>query len=209
MGTNTSTCTMGFTARERGTNTPYVVTAAHCGEGGTFYHGPYLIGRSNRSNSNIFGARNGYDSLRVPDDGPQVGIRPWIFESIARPEYPVNAVGAPHLHRAGVSRCFSGRSTHGLVAGPTCGTSGHGPTTVTAPYTSGGLNYTTRNAYYFDTVCAKGGDSGAPVYRNGTLDGMVFGGRTSRFGCVGSSGTYYNLALHIADALNLNVFQTG
>lgn len=203
-------CTLGYTAYNKTSGAPYVVTNAHCGartEYQEYLQGDplYVVGGADLAIDRIFGTSPsghpyGYDAVRIREYGPDVGIRPFIWSNT--PEYHVWGVGDPSLHREGVERCYAGAVTNGQECGP----SGYGPAMKDAT-DSDGVRYSNAHSYSFSTICIPKGDSGSPVYRGGFTDGMLFSSNTNLFGgCTGFSGSHYNLTFWTADALNLRVF---
>lgn len=214
-------CTMSYTGYNKATNEAVVVTNAHCGRSvaNAFYRqgfnsgAGYDIGPRGPTADRVFGEIEpgvpyGYDAVRITDEGPLVGIRPFVYYSAPQAEYPVYAVGSSSLHVEGRSRCFAGRTTSGATDPALCGTSGYGP--AVKRYTeSDGRTWAMANSYSFNNVCAVLGDSGAPVINpsGNYLDGHVFGNETQFGQCplFPGTGTNYQLVEHSADALGIRV----
>lgn len=213
-----SNCTIGYTAYDKVTNVPFVVTAAHCGRG---YHSysqgdvsSYNIGRADYALDGLNGplpeepsTLSGYDVVRIPETGPNVGIRPFLYYSRQSPGYPIYGIGTEDLHRAGVSRCFSGRTTHGPEGAAQCGTSGQGPAVET--YVQDGQKWAMDGTYRFDDVCVLDGDSGGPVFNGPYLDGTLWGNTGGGFftTCTFTNGLAYHLVETTAELLGLRPFR--
>lgn len=210
-------CTLGYTAYDKVINVPFVVTAAHCGRGfRDYYQGngsSYYIGRADYALDGYRGSfpgepdtRFGYDAVRIPDTGPNVGIRPFIYYSRQWSEYPVYGIGTESLHRAGVSRCFSGRTTSGPEGEASCGTSGQGPSRES--YVQDGQKWVMDGTYRYDNVCSLDGDSGGPVFNGPYLDGTLWGNTGGGFfdTCTFANGLAYHLVETTVELLGLNPF---
>lgn len=216
---NYSRCTMSYTGYDKVANEAFVVTNAHCGRlsptPSNYWQGyspgqGWEIGPRGRAVDNIFpepepGVSYGYDAVRIPDLGPQVGIRPFVYRSRQQAEYPVYAVGAGRLHLEGRVRCFAGRVTSGPTDPDVCGTSGYGP--AMKVYEHGDRRWAVANSFSFDTVCVRDGDSGAPVINPSGhyLDGHIWGFQEFVGTCTFGASSDYNLVEHSADALGLRV----
>lgn len=212
-----SDCTIGYTARDKVTAAPFVVTAAHCGRGFHSYSQgnvpSYYIGRADYALDGYKGTlpgepntKFGYDVVRIPETGPNVGIRPIIYYSRQQAEYPIYDVGTKSLHRAGVTRCFSGRTTSGPEGEAQCGTSGQGPSIHS--YVRDGQKWAMDETYRFDSLCSLRGDSGGPVFNGVYLDGVLWGNTGGGFftTCTFSNGLAYHLVETTAELLGLNPF---
>lgn len=213
-------CSMSYTGYDRNTGAAFVVTNAHCGRGSNeYWQGVSNITEIGVSDFSAESAKGtwpgtsdpwGFDAVRVPDQGDEVGIRPWVYESGAQPEHEVFAVGEDALHLEGRSRCYSGYGSHGPTGGPTCGLSGYGPSEIFTVDEFTGQAYYVSNSYMFDAICASEGDSGGPVYNGPYLDGHVFAVILSVFDtCTFGAGTYYGLVADSARELNLRVLLSG
>ncbi|MBL1083750.1 S1 family peptidase [Streptomyces actinomycinicus] len=158
---NLSTCSVGFNARMY-TNSPVMITAGHCADGG----GP-VVGFNGRGIGPWWFADRTYDWGVTAVDTTQWEQGPWI--SRHTPDDSVYLVHGSFQAPVGTSVCKSGITTK-----VTCGIIRWRNETV--PLDNGKILYgMTRN-----TTCQEPGDSGGPYFSGGQAQGVATAARYRR-----------------------------
>lgn len=196
------TCTAGFMATSTVSTARYVLTAGHCAAGA-----PAAVWFTRYPDSSAhdigapqdwtFGAGGDMAILRIGDPAgwdpaPWVYMTGtgWLYPTTADEAHPIIATG-PGTPLVGEYVCKTGQTS-----GTSCGRVRATGVSVTYSGT------TTVHDLVRATMSVCKGDSGGPVYGNGTAHGLVSGGLL-----VGNCGTtlYYQGVRSAADALDVTV----